>query len=228
MALKKIDQIGQSSQSLIKGDLKVSCACAHGRNHLAPLLAKFLERHPAVSVNLQLENRVVNLLTEQFDLAIRFGDLPDSRLIARKIGELSGILCASPEYLVNAPPLNTPSDLLKHCCLMYKSADHTINSWLFTGAGGEERVTVSGQLSINDPSALISAAVADGGVLLTQKILLGDELSEGKLVPVLNEYKLAIRKPVYIVYPEAEFLPAKTRALVDFLAQEIPAIIEGT
>ena len=170
----------------------------------------------------------INLLTEQFNLAIRFGDLPDSTLIARKICELSGVLCASPEYLRNSPPLNTPSDLLNHRCLVFKSADHTTNSWLFTGAAGEERVTVSGQLSINDPSALISAALAHGGVLLTQKMLLSDELSGGKLVPVLNEYKLAIRKPVYIVYPEAEFLPAKTRALVDFLAQEIPAIIEGT
>ena len=102
-----------------------------------------------------------------------------------------------------------------------------MNSWSFISDESEESVTVSGPLSINDPGALISAALAHAGVLLIDKGLLGDTMRDGQLVPVLTGYRSIQNLPMYVVYREREFIPAKTRALVDFLLEEMPAAIQG-
>jgi molybdate transport repressor ModE-like protein len=222
LALQTIEHISEISQSRIAGDLNVSCASAQGRVHLIPLIAQFLIRYPNVNVNLQLEDRFVDMVANNMDVSIRIGYLPDSSLIARKLGDLASVLCASPEYLSNAPPLKTPSDLLHHRCLYYRNSTLAMNSWPFVSKQGEETITVSGPLSINDPSALVSAALAHAGVLLIDKGLLGDTMRDGKLVQVLPEYSSIGSLPVYIVYPERKLIPAKTKALVDFLLQEMP------
>ncbi len=227
MALQAIAHISEDSQSVIAGSLKVSCASAQGRVHLVPLLTQFLARYPKVDVNLQLEDRFVDMVSENIDVSIRVGYLPDSTLIARKLGDLSGVLCASPGYLENAPPLKTPTDLLDHRCLFYRNSNMAMNTWSFTSDKGEEGVTVSGPLTVNDPGALVSAAVEHAGVLMTDKSLLGDTIGNGALIPVLSGYKVIGGLPMYVVYPEKKFIPAKTRALVEFLLEEMPATIQG-
>ncbi len=227
LALQTIEHISEDSQSVIAGDLNVTCATAQGRVHLVPLITKFLAHYPKVNVNLQLEDRFVDMVAENMDVSIRIGYLADSTLIARKLGDLSGVLCASPKYLSNAPPLQTPADLLHHRCLFYRNSKLAMNAWSFISDEGEESVTVSGPLSINDPGALISAALAHAGVLLIDKGLLGDTIRDGQLVPILPGYRSIQNLPMYVVYPEKEFIPAKTRALVDFLLEEMPAAIQG-
>lgn len=227
LALQTIEDISEDSQSVIAGDLNVTCATAQGRIHLVPLITKFLAHYPKVNVNLQLEDRFVDMVAENMDVSIRIGYLADSTLIARKLGDLSGVLCASPKYLSNAPSLQTPADLLHHRCLFYRNSKLAMNSWSFISDQGEESVTVSGPLSINDPGALISAALAHAGVLLIDKGLLGDTMRDGQLVPVLTGYRSIQNLPMYVVYREREFIPAKTRALVDFLLEEMPAAIQG-
>jgi LysR family transcriptional activator of dmlA len=227
LALQTIEHISEDSQSVIAGDLNVTCATAQGRIHLVPLITKFLAHYPKVNVNLQLEDRFVDMVAENMDVSIRIGYLADSTLIARKLGDLSGVLCASPKYLSNAPSLQTPADLLHHRCLFYRNSKLAMNSWSFVSGQGEESVTVSGPLSINDPGALISAALAHAGVLLIDKGLLGDTMRDGQLVPVLTGYRSIQNLPMYVVYREREFIPAKTRALVDFLLEEMPAAIQG-
>jgi molybdate transport repressor ModE-like protein len=227
LALQTIEHISEDFQSVIAGDLNVTCASAQGRVHLVPLITKFLTHFPKLNVNLQLDDRFVDMVAANLDVSIRVGYLPDSTLIARKIGDLSGVLCASPTYLSNAPPLQTPADLLHHQCLFYRNSKSAMNAWSFISDEGEESVTVSGPLSINDPGALISAALAHAGVLLVDKGLLGDTLRDGQLVPVLTRYRSIQSLPMYVVYPEREFIPAKTRALVDFLLEEMPAAIQG-
>ena len=227
LALQTIEHISEDSQSVIAGDLNVTCASAQGRVHLVPLITKFLAHYPKVNVNLQLDDRFVDMVAANLDVSIRIGYLPDSTLIARKLGDLSGVLCASPKYLSNAPPLQTPADLLHHRCLFYRNSKLAMNSWSFISDQGEESVTVSGPLSINDPGALISAALAHAGVLLIDKGLLGDTMRDGQLVPVLTGYRSIQNLPMYVVYREREFIPAKTRALVDFLLEEMPAAIQG-
>ena len=227
LALQTIENISEDFQSVIAGDLNVTCASAQGRIHLVPLITKFLAHYPKINVNLQLEDRFVDMVAENLDVSIRIGYLPDSTLIARKLGDLSAVLCASPEYLSNAPPLQTPSDLLHHRCLFYRNSKLGMNSWSFISDEGEESVTVSGPLSINDPGALVSAALAHAGVLLIDKGLLGDTMRDGKLLPVLTGCQSIGSLPMYVVYPEREFIPAKTRALVDFLLEEMPAAVQG-
>jgi LysR family transcriptional activator of dmlA len=227
LALQTIEHISEHSQSRIAGDLNVSCASAQGRVHLVVLITRFIALYPQINVNLQLEDRFVDMVAENMDISIRVGYLPDSTLIARKLGDLSGVLCASPEYLSNAPVLKTPCDLLHHRCLFYRNSKLAMNSWSFISEEGEETVTVSGPLSINDPSVLISAALAHAGVLLVDKGLLGDTVREGKLVPVLEGYQPLVSLPIYIVYPERELIPAKTKALVDFLLEEMPHMLRG-
>ena len=227
LALQTIEHISEDSQSVIAGDLNVTCASAQGRVHLVPLITKFLAHYPKVNVNLQLDDRFVDMVAANLDVSIRIGYLPDSTLIARKLGDLSGVLCASPKYLSNAPSLQTPADLLHHRCLFYRNSKLAMNSWSFISDQGEESVTVSGPLSINDPGALISAALAHAGVLLIDKGLLGDTMRDGQLVPVLTGYRSIQNLPMYVVYREREFIPAKTRALVDFLLEEMPAAIQG-
>ena len=227
LALQTIEDISEDSQSVIAGDLNVTCASAQGRVHLVPLITKFLAHYPKVNVNLQLDDRFVDMVAANLDVSIRIGYLPDSTLIARKLGDLSGVLCASPKYLSNAPSLQTPADLLHHRCLFYRNSKLAMNSWSFISDQGEESVTVSGPLSINDPGALISAALAHAGVLLIDKGLLGDTMRDGQLVPVLTGYRSIQNLPMYVVYREREFIPAKTRALVDFLLEEMPAAIQG-
>ncbi|MFT7131146.1 MAG: LysR family transcriptional activator of dmlA [Gammaproteobacteria bacterium] len=227
LALQTIEHISEDSQSRIAGDLNISCASAQGRVQLVPLITRFLSLNPKINVNLQLEDRFVDMVAENMDVSIRIGYLPDSTLIARKIGDLSSVLCASPEYLRNAPSLKTPTDLLHHSCLFYRNSKLAMNSWSFVSEEGEETVTVSGPLSINDPGVLISAALAHTGVLLIDKGLLGDTMREGKLVPVLAGYQSIESLPIYIVYPERELIPAKTRALVDFLLAEMPPMLRG-
>ena len=227
LALQTIEHISEDSQSVIAGDLNVTCASAQGRVHLVPLITKFLAHYPKVNVNLQLDDRFVDMVAANLDVSIRIGYLPDSTLIARKLGDLSGVLCASPKYLSNAPSLQTPADLLHHRCLFYRNSKLAMNAWSFISDEGEESVTVSGPLSINDPGALISAALAHAGVLLIDKGLLGDTIQDGQLVPILPGYRSIQNLPMYVVYPEREFIPAKTRALVDFLLEEMPSAIQG-
>jgi DNA-binding transcriptional LysR family regulator len=111
--------------------------------------------------------------------------------------------------------------------LFYRNSTLAMNSWPFVSEEGEETITVSGPLSINDPGALVSAALAHAGVLLIDKGLLGDTIRDGKLVPVLPEYPSIGSLPVYIVYPERKLIPAKTKALVDFMLEEMPPMLRG-
>jgi DNA-binding transcriptional LysR family regulator len=227
LALQTIEHISEDHQSEIAGEIKVSCVSAFGRVHLVPLIAQFLARYPKLSINLQLDDRTADMVAENVDISIRVGHLTDSSLIARKLCDLSWTLSASPEYLKYAPPLNTPSDLVNHRCLFYRSAKISLNAWVFTGKQGEESVTVSGPLTINDPSALVSAALDHAGVLLIDKGLLGDTVRQGKLIPILPEYQPIGGLPMYLVFPEKEFMPAKTRALINFILEEMPPKIRG-
>ena len=222
LALQRIEHISEDSRSVISGEITISCPNAQGRIHIAPLLTEFTRLHPRVTVNLQLEDRLVDMVTENIDISIRVGYLPDSSLIARKLGDVSLILCASPDYIKSAPKLNQPSDLLDHPCLYYRSSKVSMNTWTFRKENKEESVTVSGPISINDPGVLVSIAINGSGVLLMDRSLLGSVLEEGHLLPLLEDYQPIGGLPTYVVFPEREYIPARTRALVEFLVEKMP------
>lgn len=224
-ALGAVDAISSEHQSTVSGTLKVSCTSALGRTHLLPRLPNFLQQFPEVSVNLQLEDRFVDLITEQVDVSIRVGFLSDSSLIARQLGQFHWQLCASPDYLAKAGTPDKPADLMDHNCLYYRNADSSMNRWGFIDEEGkEEYVTVDGRLTINDANALVDAAINGAGILHIDNGLL-DALKTGELVKVLPNYRTLPGLPVYAVYPARDFLPAKTKAFVDFLVEALTPLI---
>ncbi|MDW5416723.1 LysR family transcriptional regulator [Iodobacter sp. CM08] len=219
-ALGNIDAITDDYRQNVRGRLKVSCSSSLARVHLVPLLSLFSQRYPEVDLLLQLEDRFVDLTTEQVDIAIRVGHLPDSTLVARKLGELQLQLVASPAYLAQKGTPQTPSDLAQHACLFYQNGSRAMNLWTFSGPLGEEKVRVKGPLAMNDACALVDAATHGLGLLLIDRALLAAPLASGQLLALLPDYQLAVGLPVYAVYPARDWLPAKVTAFVEFIVSE--------
>jgi len=219
-ALGNIDAITDDYRQNVRGRLKVSCSSSLARVHLVPLLPLFSQRYPEVDLLLQLEDRFVDLTTEQVDIAIRVGHLPDSSLVARKLGELQLQLVASPAYLAKHGTPQTPSDLTQHACLYYQNGSRAMNLWTFSGVLGEEQVRIKGPLAMNDACALVDAAIHGLGLLLIDRALLAAPLASGQLLALLPNYQLAVGLPVYAVYPARDWLPAKVTALVEFIVSE--------
>lgn len=203
-------------QSTPRGTLRVNAPMSFGVAHFAPLLPAFLERYPEVAVELVLNDRVVDLVEEGFDLAVRIVRLADSSLIARRLAPFRRVVCAAPEYWRRRGRPRRPADLAGHECLRYSYLS-TVDEWPFIGPQGAERVRVRGRLSVNNGDALRIAAVAGLGVCLAPTFIVGEEIAAGRLEVVLADYEerdLAI----YAVYPSPRHLSAKVRAFVDFLA----------
>jgi DNA-binding transcriptional LysR family regulator len=203
-------------QAAPRGLLRVTSSVAFGAHQLAPAIADYLVVYPDVSVDLILEHDYVDLLEERIDVAIRHGRLSDSSLIARKLCAVETVLCASPDYLeANGTP-QRPRDLAKHNCLIYTYA--ASGTWAFTDPNGKaEAVRISGRMLANSGDALLTFALKDAGIVLAPDYLVADALSAGRLTRLLPEYK-APATPVYAVYPHSNFLSAKTKTFIDFLA----------
>jgi len=224
-ALNAVESLTENSRQQVRGKLRVSCSSSLGRVALLPLLKEFTERYPEIELELGLEDRFVDLVAEQVDVAIRIGHLPDSSLIARRLGELAWQVSASPEYLGRRGTPRQPQDLLHHACLYYRNSKRAMNNWQFIGPDGLETVTVSGPLAINDAGALVEAALMGMGILLIDGAMLGNALDTGRLVPLMPDYPPAPGFPVYAVYPARDFLPAKTTAFVDFLLEKLSPLL---
>jgi DNA-binding transcriptional LysR family regulator len=212
--LEDADRAAGNLQTAPRGLLRVTTSVSFGARQLAPLVAEYLAAYPDVSIELSLHDHYVDLLKERVDLAIRLGTLSDSSLIARKLCAVEMVLCASPGYLkANGTP-QKPRDLVKHNCLPHA----TSRTWTFSDrTGKEEVVRVSGRLSANGGDALLALAVKDSGIALAPDYLVGDDLTAGRLVRLLPDYTTR-DTPVYAVYPHSQYLSAKTRTFIDFLA----------
>lgn len=218
-AFETVETLSEELQGQVRGHLKVSCSAGIGRIHLVPLVKHFRTLYPKVHVQLLLEDRFVDLIDEQIDIAIRVGHLPDSSLIALRLGEMTWVVCASPDYLSKNGTPKTPIDLLQHDCLHYRNSESAFNIWLFMGPDGEERIPINCSLSINDSTALVQAAEDGQGIVFIDKSSLGDTFKTGRLVHVLQDYSLGTGYPIYALYPARRHLPAKTRKFVDFLTE---------
>jgi DNA-binding transcriptional LysR family regulator len=199
------------------GTLRVNAPTNFGERHLAPALADFMARHPALAIDLALDDRFVDVVEEGFDLAIRIAALPGSSLIARRLAPNRRVVCASPAYLERAGTPEKPSDLRAHNCLGYTYLA-TGNAWRFAGMGDPVSVRVSGSLSINNGEALRRAALDGLGLVMLPSFIVGDDLRAGALRAVLHEHTDS-PSSVYAVYPHSRHLSAKVRAFVDFLAE---------
>ena len=201
------------------GILRLTVPASIGRLHIAPALAAFQERFPAVQIVLSMTDRLVDLVDEGFDLAIRVGRQRDSSLIARRIGWGRRVVCGSPSYLEKAGMPKVPADLADHNCLTFRSHPGS-NLWSFRGPKGTSKVRVSGGLFADNGEALCAAAVAGLGLILVPNWLVGIEIRRGRLRQVLGKFQVVPEaSPLYAVYPHQRHLPPKVRAFVDFLVE---------
>jgi DNA-binding transcriptional LysR family regulator len=221
-ALANIEQLTEQHQNEVMGRLRVTCPRPLGQRYLVPLLVEFTARYPKVEVSLTVDDRMVDLIAEHIDVAIRVAHLEDSTLVARRLCENPRVLVAAPDYLARRGTPHTPADLLAHDCLVYTSAARVFDEWGFLQDGvALPPLRVPARLQINDGMALVAAAVAGGGVLIIDQLLVQHELAQGSLVPLLPEYQLRAGQPVYAVYPARPWLAFKTATFIAFLQERL-------
>ncbi len=197
------------------GTLKLTAPIDFGVLRLAPAIANYLTRFPDVSIDINYQDRKVNLVEDGFDIAIRIGALPDSSLIAVPLLQNKLICCASPAYLAQHGRPQHPTELRKHECLTY-SYSSTNNDWHFSNAEASYSIKASGRLNANNGRAMVAAAVQGVGIILKPQFMVQDFIDSGELVAIFEEYEQP-RGDIFVVYPHRRFLPAKMRSFIDHL-----------
>lgn len=205
-----------SSRAEPKGLLRVNAPLGFGRTHVAPAVSSFAKLYPEVEVQLHLTDRPVHLPDDAIDVAIRFGELPDSRLIARKIATNRRRLCASPSYLATFGRPETPRDLTTHNCIVLRQNDAAFGIWRLSRGKHSESIKVHGSLSTNDGEVALNWALDGHGILMRAEWNLADHLRSGRLEEVLEDYETP-PADIYAVYLERLNLSAKVSFFIDHL-----------
>ncbi|WCP68934.1 LysR substrate-binding domain-containing protein [Vibrio tubiashii] len=202
-----------------RGTLKVTAPMSFGVLHIAPLISDFLALYPDVEIDLNLEDRMVDLVAERFDVGIRIGDLPLSNLVAKRLAPCRSVLCAAPGYLSLHGLPSKPSDLSKHSCLQY-SYYRGGSEWSLHSAGNEFKVIPKGRLVVNNSEAIRRAVLGGSGIANLPTFIAGKDIAAGNLQVVLSDYALPSHA-VYAVFPEKKHMPHKVRAFIDFINQRL-------
>lgn len=212
------EEAASAAQADLRGTLRLSAPVSFGILEIAPRLADFARRYPALTVDLGLNDRHVDLIEEGWDMAVRIGSMKDSTMQARRLAPCRLMLCAAPEYLRAHGTPGTVRDLKDHNCLSYTLARSMgVGRWVF-GRDGKTVVSVKGSLQANNGDALVAAAVAGQGIVYQPTFLLAREVAAGRLVPLPLDKENAEIAGIYAVYPATRAPPAKVRAFVDYLA----------
>ena len=197
------------------GHLRVSAPGGFGREHVVPLVHDFVLEHPEVTVSLDLSDRVVDLLNENMDCAVRIGVLPDSSLIGVKLADNQRLVVATPTYLQrHGTPLH-PQELVKHNCLNLISSGAP-SGWLFMIEGEPTQIRVGGNLACNDGSAILDWVLDDAGLAWRSRWEVQQHLRNGTLVTVLDNF-VAPPNAIFAVFPDRKYLPLRLRLWIDFL-----------
>ena len=214
------EQLITSQTAAPRGLLRLSAPMTFATLHLGAVIAAFMQRHPEVVVELELNDRMVDLIGEGYDMAVRIGTLADSSLVARRIAAVQLITCASPDYLRRHGTPSAPGDLASHACLTYGHARR--GEWTFRVEGRIRKVSVGGPMRANNGEMLRDAAVAGLGIVSLPDFIVAAALADGRLVPVLD----ACRPEgfnVYAVCPQHRQSSLLVRAFSDFLAERFSA-----
>jgi len=208
--------VGQTA-AIPRGTIRLTCSYYVATHRLATAIAGFVARNPQVRFDVTVAERIVDLVDEGFDLAIRIGRIGSEQLVARKLGETVLMVCASPVYLKRRGTPATPEDLTQHDTLTYAYAPSARSWQLVDAMGVSHDVRVGGSLHANSGDMLIAAAVAGLGVVCEPDFLVGPELQAGRLLPLLPGYS-GRRADIWAVYPSRRHLSVKVRLFVDHLA----------
>jgi LysR family transcriptional activator of dmlA len=209
------------SKAIPKGLLRVNATLGFGRSHVAPLISRFVRKYPEVEVQLQLSVNPPAPTEDLFDVCVRFGAPPDSRVIARRIAANRRLLCAAPAYLAKHGIPKVPNDLTKHNCIGIRQGEEAYGVWRLASGRGRsastEAVKTRGNLATNDGEIAVNWALDGHGILMRAEWDIERHLRNGRLVPVLPQY-FTPDADIYAVYPQRHQLAARIRAFVDFLA----------
>jgi DNA-binding transcriptional LysR family regulator len=214
--LDDANRIAQALQSTPRGTLRLNTSVAIPP-FLAPVITEYGGLYSEVSVSLTMTDRMVDLVEEGFDLAIRNMSVPDSSLIARRVGTYRLVVCGAPDYLARRGTPRQPADLSHHNCMIYSHSPWG-GTWRFARPGGEQSVALSGNLQANSANALRLAAVQGQGLVMMPSFLVADDIKSGRLVPVLKEI-LQTEYDIQAIYPHRHHLSAKVRSFVDLLIE---------
>ncbi|NCO16916.1 MAG: LysR family transcriptional regulator, partial [Alphaproteobacteria bacterium] len=206
------------------GHLTITASVTFGRLVLAPQICSFLNQYPQVTVSVLMVDRVVSLVDEGIDVAVRIGPLPDSSLAARRIGSVRRMLVASPDYLARRGAPTAPADLKLHAVIAFTGLTPN-REWRFGGGNSQISATLDPVIEINDAQAAIDAAEMGHGVTVALSYMVHDRIRAGKLVEVLDTVAPP-PQPVHLVYPQARLIAPKIRAFVDFIAPRLKHTIE--
>ena len=214
--LSEADSSISNMATSLQGNLLISVPRDFGLLYISPNLPKFIELHPNLHVEIEFEDKRVDLIAEGYDLALRIGYMQDSSLVARKISSSPMHFVASPSYLESRGTPLTPDDLEYHQGLLYKSSLSQVH-WQSTKANQIQRYKIQSKVVSNNGMALLEMTKAGLGISNAPDFFVKDALASGELVEILSEYK---QKPldIYVVYPNRRHLPAKVRAFIEFLA----------
>ncbi|MGR4067019.1 LysR family transcriptional regulator [Billgrantia sp. C5P2] len=232
--LAELEEALGEQQAALSGPLRVNATFGFGRRHVAPLLSAFCARHPGLEGVLELSNYPLSLGEQGFDIGIRIGEPPDSRLVARRLLTNRRVLCASPDYLARMAPLVSPADLAAHACLILRENDSDYGVWRFCRRDDdavEQAVKVSGPLASNDGEVIVQLALDGHGIALRSWWDIHPHLMDGRLVELLPEWR-GVRADFHVVYQQRRHVPARIRAFVAFLEERmpgrVPAMAGGT
>lgn len=201
------------------GRLRVCVPYSFGILHLAPLWGAFLAQNPQVQLDVVLSDRMVDLVEEGYDMAVRVGILADSALISRKLATTRMVMCASPTYLQRHGTPQTLQEISRHEVIVYTHAART-DEWTFDGPDGRETVRLHARLFANNGDTCRIAALDHQGIIIHPDFMLHEDLKRGDLIEILPHYRAGERN-VYALYPTRKLLPIKVRRLVDYLAKAL-------
>jgi len=216
----------QSGKECLSGPLRITCMSDLGRQHIAPILSAFVKDHPEITPYLHLSDGITNLTEDGYDLAIRYGTLADSTMIAKKLANNRRVLCASPEYLNKHGTPQTPQDLLKHDCLAMVRVSEPLTTWYFKNTKGKSQsLLIHPKRSSNDGALIRQWLLEGAGIGLKSELELSEDLKNKRLIKVLensmqdfDEKGVTGGADLHVIYPSRKYLPQRTRVFIDSLA----------
>jgi DNA-binding transcriptional LysR family regulator len=217
VAIDEAESELMSTHSEPSGLIRINGPLTFGVLHLAPLWGRFHDQYPEVSLDITLTDRVVDLVEEGYDVAVRISRLANSTLVSRKLASARLRLCASKPYLKKYGVPKRPADLASHRTISYTYLA-TPDEWQFIGPGGPETIRINASIHTNNGDTCVRAALDHQGIVLQPDFLVAEDLRRGTLSELLPQYT-SLELGIYAVYPSRKYLPLKTRRLIDFLVE---------
>ena len=215
------ERAASGEYSAPKGELVITAPIVFGRLHVLPVVAEFLRTFPEIDIRIVLADRLINLLEEHVDLAVRIGELPDSSLIATRLGAIRRVVCASPAYFSARGTPHRPEELSMHACITFEALTSP-DAWTFTVGRSDVSVPIRSRLIVNTAEAAIDAAVAGIGITRVLSYQIAAPMRAGTLAITLQEFEPPAW-PINLLYPGGRLLPLKLRAFLDFAAPRLRA-----